>query len=185
MSRQQVRNIVVLMVCGWWLVGCNGGKNQTNIELIQDMMEQRSLKSQKFDNLTNTPEARTPPDGTVPRGYTPYEFHNDAIAAEAKLVNPFGGDKVAATLARGKDRFDIYCTPCHGYQGKGDGKVAPYMALKPPSLVADHAKSYKDGRIYHVITDGQGLMNAYSTQITKSDDRWAIVNYVRSLQKAN
>lgn len=171
------------------LSGCNGGKNQANIELIQDMMEQRNLKSQKLDSLTGRMEAQTPPEGTIPRGYTPYEFHNDPMGAEAKLVNPLGAGQIDAgkfqeSVARGKNRFEIYCTPCHGMTGTGDGKVAQFMPLKPPSLMSDKVKNFKDGRIYHIVTDGQGLMNTYATQIYKAEDRWAIVNYVRSMQKA-
>jgi mono/diheme cytochrome c family protein len=188
-SRALTFTLGVAIVGFFGLAGCNGGKDQANIELIQDMMEQRNLKSQKLDPLTGRMEAQVPPENTVPRGYTPYEFHNDAIAAEAKLINPLSadklGDKFETSVARGKNRFEIYCTPCHGINADGKGKVAEFMNLKPPSLMSDKVRAFKDGRIYHIITDGQGLMNPYSTQIYKAEDRWAIVNYVRSLQKAN
>ena len=173
----------MLSVGAFALVGCNGGKNQTNIELIQDMMDQRALKSQKWDALRNKPEEMVPPAHTVPRGFTPYPYHNNPLEAEAKLVNPYAGDKFQSTLKRGKNRFDIYCSPCHGMDAQGDGKVAQFMPLKPPNLMSLKVRQFKDGRIFHIITDGQGLMQPYNTQIYKESDRWAIVNYVRYLQK--
>ena len=57
------------------------------------------------------------------------------------------------------------------------------VGRKPPSLLTDLIKGYPDGRIFHIITEGQGLMGAYIYQLPKIDDRWAVVNYIRSLQK--
>lgn len=170
------------------LVGCNGGRDQTNIELIQDMMEQRALKSQKFDDLRGKAEAMNPPANTVPRGFTPYAYAGDPVKAEAELKNPFStatGNDLVKVQGRGQERFEIYCSPCHGLTGKGDGTVAQYMPLKPPPLISDKVKNFKDGRIFHIITDGQGVMNTYATQIYKESDRWAIVSYVRKLQQQN
>lgn len=171
-----------------FLAACNGGKDQTNIELMQDMMEQRALKSQKFDDIRGKASAMTPPENTVPRGFTPYAYAGDPIKAEKELKNPLEGadaNHLALALERGQNRFEIYCSPCHGFQGRGDGTVAQYMPLKPPPLISDKVKAFKDGRIFHIITDGQGVMNNYATQIYKDSDRWAIVAYVRKLQKAN
>ncbi|OFZ15621.1 MAG: hypothetical protein A2Z20_09995 [Bdellovibrionales bacterium RBG_16_40_8] len=163
------------------MLGCHAGKNQTNVELVQDMMDSKSLKSQDYDYIRQKPGNMVPPEGTIPQGFTPYKYAGDAMAAEAKLVNPFKSD--SSFIARGRDRFDIYCALCHGPQGKGDGNIAQYLLLKPPSLVSDKMKAFKDGRIYHIITDGQGVMLSYATQIQSEYDRWAIVNYVRELQK--
>jgi mono/diheme cytochrome c family protein len=98
-------------------------------------------------------------------------------------VNPLAGDRSEKLMARGKESYRVYCSVCHGLTGQGDGSVAQYLSLKPPSLLSDKVRGFRDGRIYHIITDGQGLMNNYATQIHKIEDRWAIVNYVRSLQK--
>ena len=163
------------------LLGCHAGRNQTNVELFQDMMDSRSLKSQDYDNFLHKPGNRVPPEDTIPRGYTPYKYAGDPIAAEANLINPLKGDE--KTTARGHDRYDIYCAICHGQLGKGDGNVAQYLPLRPPPLISDKVKAFKDGRIYHIITDGQGVMNNYATQIQNEYDRWAIVNYMRKLQK--
>lgn len=174
-----LKTLGVCLVFG--LIGCEAGKNRPTVELIQDMMDQKNLKSQDYDEMTHQPANRMPVDGTVPRGYTPYKYKGNIAAAEANLVNPLSRSE--ASLARGQERFDIYCAVCHGPQGQGDGTVAQYLAPKPPSLVSDKAKAYKDGRFFHIITEGYGVMMSYAPQIQKEEDRWAIVNYIRELQK--
>lgn len=176
-----MRNLYLVVL--FFLLGCSGGRNETNIELMQDMMDQKNLKSQDYDLLRNKPGHMTPPVGTVPRDYKPYKFAGNPLGAEASLMNPLTEDKFATSLNRGRQKFEIFCSVCHGLQGKGDGTVAQYMPLKPPSLLSDKVKLFKDGRIFHIITDGQGVMGNYATQIFSEDDRWAIVNYIRSLQK--
>jgi hypothetical protein len=67
--------------------------------------------------------------------------------------------------------------------GAGDGPVAEKMLLRPPSLLSDKVKAFSDGRIFHIVTDGQGVMGSYLTQIQDEKARWSLVNYVRTLQK--
>lgn len=167
------------------LLACNGGKNQTNIELIQDMMDQRSIKAQDWDpSNPNQAMMLTPPENTVPRNKKPYPYHLDYQAAEKNLKNPYAGDLTPDILRRGKESFNIYCSVCHGERARGDGPVAEkMMAVKPPSLVTEKAKKYSDGRLFHIITDGQGVMFSYASQISDENDRWAIVSYLRTLQR--
>lgn len=166
-----------------FLAACSAGKDKTNVELVQAMMDQKSLKAQDYDELRQRPSMLVPPEGTVPRGYTPYKYTGDPMKAESLLVNPIAGQMTEDVLARGQDRYNVYCGICHGPSGQGDGKIAPYFALRPPPLVSDKVKAFKDGRIYHIIVDGQGLMGSYASQIHNEQDRWAIVNYIRALQK--
>ena len=86
-------------------------------------------------------------------------------------------------IARGKYKFDIYCALCHGTNGHAaeDSKLKQYIPLIPP-LVSDKVKAFKDGRIYYIITNGQGVMGSYATQVQNAEDRWAIVSYVRTLK---
>lgn len=88
----------------------------------------------------------------------------------------------AALLERGRDRFEINCLPCHGALGDGDSIVAKKMLLRsPPSLLTDDIRTLPDGKIEEVIRVGYGLMNGYENQLT-SQDRWAVVAYVRALE---
>lgn len=185
-----VRLIVVGVVLNS-LIACNGGKNKTNIELIQNMMDQINVKSQDWDpDSKDFSTVKVPPEGTIARNRNPYRFEGDPIAAGEGLKNPLAGDRSPEVLLQGKKVYEIYCGICHGLGGKGDGNVAPKMALKPPSLLSDKIrdlKEYPDGRIYHVIVNGQGVMGAYGAQIgslpENENDRWMVVNYVRSLQE--
>jgi mono/diheme cytochrome c family protein len=157
---------------------------EPNIEVIQDMMEQPALKPQDFlPNDRTKASSRTPPDHTVAVGHKPYPYHLDAAAAAANLKNPLNGNSSTEILTLGRTKFETYCAVCHGYQGKGDGPVAPKMALRPPPLISEKIMKLNDAGIFHIITDGQGVMASYAYQLTEERDRWAIVNYVRSLQK--
>lgn len=168
------------------LTSCNGGKNKPNIELVQDMMDQISLKAQDWDPMRGGEGSqRVPPEGTVARGLTPFKYAMDPIGAGKNLKNPLAGQFSPEVMARGKDRFDIYCSICHGVTGAGDGPVAAKMNGIVKSLLTQNAKSYSDGRIFHVITMGQGVMGSYASQIYNEKDRWAVINYVRQLQKAS
>ncbi|MCB0362717.1 MAG: cytochrome c [Bdellovibrionales bacterium] len=165
------------------LIACNGGKNQTNIELVQQMMDQKSVKFQDWDpNAKDNLAMRIPPENTVPRGYKPYAFKGDPEGAGRNLHNPLASDFSKETLELGKKKFDIYCQVCHGPLGAGDGPVASKMLLPPPPLISDKVKAFPDGRIFHIVTDGQGLMGSYLNQIQDEKARWAVVNYVRTLQ---
>lgn len=167
-----------------FIVGCNGGKNQTNIELVQAMMDQKSVKFQDWDaNKPNQFAMSIPPENTVPRGYKPYPYKGKPEDAGKGLKNPHQQNFSKTTLELGKKKYDIYCSVCHGSLGMGDGPVAGKMILKPPMLVSQKVKDFSDGRIFHIITDGQGVMGSYLTQIQEEDSRWAIVNYIRTLQK--
>ncbi len=168
------------------LSACSIGKHsQPNIDAIQDMMEQDALKAQDYQPGGDGTKAASllPPQGSVPQGYKPYPYHNDPAAAEKNLKNPYANDESTEVLKVGETKFNTYCIVCHGAQGKGDGLVAAKMLLKPPPLISDKIIGYNDARIYHIITDGQGVMSSYAYQMVNEKDRWAVVKYVRSLQK--
>src|SRR5262249_1624321 len=84
-------------------------------------------------------------------------------------------------LARGQDRYKIFCTPCHGLQGNGEGMIAMRGMKHPPSYHIDRLRQAPNGYYYDVITNGFGSMYSYSERIPPAD-RWAIIAYVRALQ---
>jgi mono/diheme cytochrome c family protein len=132
-------------------------------------------------------------EGTIARG----QLHEDAARYTGKTGDRYVAEfpyQIDSTIVtRGRDRFNIYCSMCHGRVGRGDGKVVERGYIKPPSYLTDDARGYvADGKrvplrevpvgyIFDVITHGHGAMPAYETQIP-SDDRWAIISYVRALQ---
>jgi mono/diheme cytochrome c family protein len=123
-----------------------------------------------------------PVEGTVPvsgadRVPPAVPQNQDALDA---LVNPI--QRTAASFERGRDRYDIYCTVCHGAEGLGDGPVAAKLANAVRNLNDQRVLDSSDGWIYGVIANGYGaLMPEYGSRI-QPDDRWHIVNYVRVLQ---
>jgi Cytochrome C oxidase, cbb3-type, subunit III len=87
----------------------------------------------------------------------------------------------AALLQRGQERFKIFCSPCHGLQGDGNGLVAMRGMKHPPSFHQDRLRQAPNGYFFDNITNGFGAMYGYSAQIPPRD-RWAIISYVRALQ---
>jgi mono/diheme cytochrome c family protein len=84
-------------------------------------------------------------------------------------------------MARGRERYNIYCSPCHGLAGYGDGMIVARGYRKPPSFHTDQLRSRSNGHLFDVITNGFGAMPAYRAQV-RAEDRWAIVAYERALQ---
>ena len=123
---------------------------------------------------------RQPVAGTIARGYLPYEFKGQPDLAGEKLVNPIPISKESLQL--GQTKYDIYCSPCHGYQAEGDSRLRGQFP-NPPSLHSEKVRKWSDGRIFAVLTDGQNIMPSYSSQLS-IDERWAVINYVRALQRA-
>lgn len=84
-------------------------------------------------------------------------------------------------LARGRDRYNIYCSPCHGYDGDGDGMIVQRGFTPPPSFHQERLRAVPHGYYFNVITNGFGTMYGYAARV-KPDDRWAIIAYIRALQ---
>ena len=122
---------------------------------------------------------REPVDGTVARGFVPYPYMGIAEPKDY-LVNPVLPTKESLDL--GKRKFLTFCSPCHGNLADGESRLRGQFP-RPPSLHTERAINFPDGRIYHVITNGQNAMPSYAPQITRYE-RWCIVNYVRVLQRA-
>lgn len=178
-----MKRILFFISISSFLAACNAGPNRTNIEIIHDMMDQKSIKSQDWNpEQGDKVQMLMPPDHTVSRGHPPYAYAGDPAGAE-KQKNPFAGNRTPEFLAKGQKYYTIYCLPCHGEKGAGDGQIAEKMPVKPRDLINAEAKAYTDGRIYDAITAGKGVMGSYLTQITEANDRWAVVNYVRTLQR--
>lgn len=125
---------------------------------------------------------RTTVPGTVPiTGGEPNDsavFKSGNASLADKLVNPTTPE---STLIKGDTLFHTYCAVCHGNAGGGDGTVGPKVGA--PSLLTDKARAYSDGYIYSIIRYGRGVMPRYGDKVYRHEDRWAIVNYVRSLQR--
>lgn len=153
------------------------------------MVDGPSVKAQREDCRMNmdakNPDCvrgvRVPPQGTIPANFEPYAYAKDEGELAGRMLhNPLRPTK--AVLERGQKLFDTYCAVCHGTKGDGAGFIVPKFP-QPPPLFSDKVTQWPDGRIFHVMTRGQNLMPSYASQMT-ADERWAVVHYVRVLQRA-
>ena len=123
-------------------------------------------------------------EGTVARG----DLRQDELLATGKVngqpANEFPFAITRADLDRGEERFNIYCAPCHGRTGEGNGMVVQRGYRQPPSYHADRMRELPAGYFVDVMTNGFGAMPDYRAQITP-EDRWRIVAYIRALQLTN
>jgi len=97
------------------------------------------------------------------------------------IANEFPMPVTADVLARGQERYNIFCSPCHGRTGQGDGIVVQRGMRRPPSFMEDRLRNAAAGYFFDVMTHGFGAMQDYAAQIPV-EDRWAIVAYERALQ---
>lgn len=171
--------VTALVVAGGTYAGLNV---LLYMEPFSWMSEQPKLKAQKPSTLfADGIGMRTPVAGTVARGFFPYAFAGKPDSAGVYLRNPL--PTTAQVLERGKQKYRTFCSPCHGNFGAGDSRLQGQFP-NPPTLHSDKARTWPDGTIYHVITEGQNVMPGYAAQIAR-EDRWAIVHYVRALQRAH
>src|SRR5579862_2178081 len=145
--------------------------------LRQDMANQpknRPLSASDF--FADGSSERPLIENTVARG----SLANDELVVP-KDSNAFPLPVDMRLLERGEDRYKIFCTPCHGLQGDGNGMIAMRGMKHPPSYQIDRLRQAPNGYFYDVISNGFGAMYSYSERIPPSD-RWAIIAYVRALQ---
>jgi mono/diheme cytochrome c family protein len=119
--------------------------------------------------------------GTMPRGFLREDEALYTGKVGSDMVTAFPFTITRAGLDRGQERFNIYCTPCHGRTGEGNGMVAQRGIKTPPSYHIDRLRTAPVGYFFGVITNGFGAMQDYSMQVTP-EDRWLIVAYIRALQ---
>lgn len=160
--------------------GCQ--KRQPALEYMPNMAYGPRVAAQAEDPLRPGYSVERPPvEGTVPRDLTPYRFAQaDTTQAMAALVNPL--PRTAEVIGRGQRVYMNTCVVCHGPRGDGQGYIEP-LYPQPPPLFSDKVRNWPDARIFHIITRGQNLMPSYASQILP-EDRWAVVYYVRALQRA-
>ena len=124
---------------------------------------------------------RQPVEGTVARG----QLRTDELFYTGKIngaeADQFPFPITRADLKRGRERYNIYCTPCHDYTGTGNGMVVQRGFPQPPSYHTQRLREAPVGHFYGVITDGLGAMYSYAARIEPAD-RWRIAAYIRVLQ---
>jgi len=148
----------------------------------QDMHDQpKYIPFRQSTFFADQRSARPLVAGTVARGQLrddPLLFTGKVNGADATIF-PFPIDE--KVMARGQQRFNIYCSPCHGRTGQGDGMVVRRGYRRPPTYHQDRLRDAAVGHFFDVMTNGFGAMPDYAAQVSPPD-RWAIAAYIRALQ---
>lgn len=192
--------VVVLVVLSWVPIALtlrarNVKTTKPRIHIIQDMDNQPRINSQARNPLYADRRGMRPPvPGTVARGelaednplYRGIQDGEDWTSWVEEIPVPV----TLRMVQRGQERYDIYCSPCHGLAGYGDGMVSRRADelqegtwTPPSSLHTDLIRSRPAGQLFNTITNGIRNMPGYGPQISV-EDRWAIVAYVRALQRS-
>ncbi len=175
-----LRSVAAALILLGAFSSCSRQTESTIWQYMPHMANTPILKAMRgYDGFSNGSSMLMPPDHSIARGHRPYHIES-VEEAERVLVNPL--PRNAAVVAQGRKIFNTYCIACHGDRGYGDGPIVNPFPI-PKSLQSEDMLKWKDGRIFHVITKGQGVMPSYAQQI-QPEDRWAVIHYVRALQRA-
>jgi hypothetical protein len=168
--RRGVAAIIALLIVGISF-GCH-----------QDMYNQPKYKPLAPSTFfANGESARPLPEGTIARGH----MIDDSLLYTGKMhwqpVDLFPFPVTEAVVKRGQERFNIFCSPCHGRLANGEGMIVKRGFPHPPSFLTDSMRATPAGFYFDVITNGFGRMYSYAPSVPVKD-RWAIIAYIRALQ---
>jgi mono/diheme cytochrome c family protein len=203
-----MRYFLFILIFGTALVMITAGKRgdtarKPPIEIFPDMDRQPKLRPQARNNFfADGLSSRLPVAGTIVRGQ-PLEMGGAAVRWDNQPVfayqdSPVNSGRMPGTtnfietipvpvteqlMSRGRQRFQIYCSPCHGAQGDGNGITRKYGMTVVANLHELRIVAQTDGEIFNTITVGKNLMGAYGPNVPVGD-RWAIIAYLRALQRS-
>ena len=176
-------NFKILLILSIILQSCWGDKGAPNYEYMPNMYKSLSYEAysenQIFeDNLS----ARLPVEGTIPRGYSLYEYEDTNEGydlAKKELTNPY--EFTEADMLKAKELYTVYCGVCHGSKGAGQGILVKREKILGIPSYAD--RDITEGSIYHVLMHGINLMGSHSGQVN-DEERWQIAQHVMELRSA-
>ena len=180
--------LVAVIIAIAFLTGCTGVQRTPPIEVWDDMKRQPKFMAQGETTLTEVfadgRQSRVPPEGTIARGFltenTAYYTGMEGDLYVGKMPVPI----TAELIKQGEAKFTVNCTPCHDRTGSGRGIVPTRVPVwQPSNLTEQRLVDAADGDLFNVITNGRRTMPPYRFQVPVAD-RWAIIAYVRVLQRA-
>lgn len=189
MNKFRILGTVVIVIAASIVITSCKDKRSTGWEYAPNMYEHIAYDpDQKNPNFKDGKTAQVPPAGTIPVGFTKFDYPNtkdgyELASVEVKTV-------LAQTQQNFKDGevlFEHFCSPCHGKTGQGDGLVVQHGYPAPPSYSKGQSsrggamKDLTDGKIYHTITYGVNAMGSYASQLAP-EERWKVIMYVHHLQ---
>ena len=180
-----MKSLIRISVLSIILVGVVSCKKDTrpNYQFMPNMYEpvpyETYSESMAFSDGV---EAQLPVDGTIPRGYTPFEIENTTEGyefAKSALTSPL--DSLQVDYDNGKMLYDIYCGICHGNKGNGQGNLVKREKILGIPSYDDAGRAITEGSIYHTIYYGKNAMGSYANQLNE-EERWQVVSYVLKLK---
>jgi len=192
MNKNIVYAAFTLLVTVVMLSACND-KRSTGLEYARNMYDPIAYnQDQPNKNFANGATSQTPPANTDPIGFVKFEYANTKEGYEASVaaVNPLA--LTEKNLLEGKHFFTVFCAPCHGDKGDGQGHIVKldkgisgvpaYHGADAVSSRGGAMATMPAGKIYHTITYGLNAMGSHASQLTP-EERWKVVLYVQELQK--
>lgn len=148
---------------------------------IETYVDYGELRGKYSDSeLANTMSTRQPVEGTIPRGFMPYAYKNtpeDYALAGENLKNPIPYSE--EVVKDGKELYTMFCIQCHGKTGQGDGILVEREKFPPIPTKFSPTLDLPEGKMFHTITHGKGLMGSHASQLTQ-EERWKLVSYIRA-----
>ena len=154
-----------------------------NYQFFPNMYESVGYETYgSYEIFPNEQAALIPAEGSIPRGYTPFEIDGTTEGynlAKSTLTSPLEASEV--DLATGKELYDIYCGICHGNKGDGQGNLVKREKILGIPSYADAGRAITEGSTYHTIYYGKNAMGSYANQLSENE-RWQVVAYVMKLK---
>ncbi len=176
--------VLVLVLC----VAACADKNSPNYQYMPNMYEPVGYETYQGVETGLFPEGTTallPVEGTISRGYMPYEFENTIEGKELARLNPSPLDSLdrEENLAKGAELYAIYCAVCHGPKGDGQGNLVKREKILGVPSYADAARNITVGTTYHAIYYGLNSMGSYASQFANEEEMWQVSEYVMKLKE--
>lgn len=174
--------IAVVLGIAISLVSC-ADENEPNYQFMPNMYEPVGYETYgEYDIFQNGQEAKLPAEGSIPRGWQPYDYENSTEGlelAKAELTNPL--EVTEENLAEGQQLYGVYCAVCHGAKGDGQGILVQREKFLGIPSYADPGRNITPGGVYHVQMYGLNAMGSYASQ-TNEEERWQITMHVMNLK---
>ncbi|MDD7885593.1 cytochrome c [Flavivirga sp. 57AJ16] len=178
-----MKSLIKILVVAVVFVAVSCKKDSApNYQFMPNMYESAGYETYGEAAFPDGVEAQVPVEGTIPRGYVPFDIENSTegyLLAKETLVSTL--DSTQVDLERGKALYDIYCGICHGNKGNGQGKLVKREKILGIPSYDDAGRAITEGSIYHTIYYGKNAMGSYANQLNE-EERWQVVAYVLKLK---
>ena len=173
---------ILLVAITLTLSSCKNNESP-NYEFMPNMYEPIGYEAYSENGLfENNQAALIPVEGTIPRGYSLYQYENSNSGydlAKMNLINPLEDNEV--NMAKAKELYDIYRGVCHGNNGDGKGILFKREKILGIPSYLDEGRDITEGSVYHVIYYGRNTMGSYANQLNEKE-RWLVTSYVMKLK---